>query len=141
MGANAGGCKIVQGETDGESYGFPEQSICNVGSFKLGVIHGHQILPWADQQERNNALARKAELLGVDILVSGHTHQHNYAKVGSKFLVNPGSATGAGNMFGELQTQPSFMLMAVQGGDATLYTYKESNGETQVDMEQFKKDA
>ena len=42
-----------------------------MGEFKVGVVHGHQVVPWGD----DNSLVKFAGKLGVDILVSGHTHR------------------------------------------------------------------
>ena len=51
---------------------FPETQVIQVGSFRIGVIHGHQLLPWGSQE----AAARMRRKLGVDILVTGHTHKN-----------------------------------------------------------------
>eukprot|EP00928_Gymnodinium_smaydae_P083676 TRINITY_DN66908_c0_g1_i1.p2 TRINITY_DN66908_c0_g1~~TRINITY_DN66908_c0_g1_i1.p2 ORF type:complete len:218 (-),score=42.05 TRINITY_DN66908_c0_g1_i1:122-694(-) len=127
-------CKIVAGDSD-DAGDFPETSVTTVGGFRVGVIHGHQIVPWGDR----TALTKCACRLGVDILVSGHTHRHAFAEEGGKILLNPGSATGACTALGEFDVTPSFMLMAVQGSGAVLYTYEEVNGETKVSMNEFKK--
>merc|ERR1719291_844517 len=127
-------CKIVCGDADYE-FNFPETCVTAVGDFKVGVIHGHQVLPWGDQ----TALVKCAGRLGADILVSGHTHRHSIMDVGGKFLVNPGSVTGACNSLGEFDITPSFMLMAIQGMSVTLYTYEDNNGETKVSMNELKK--
>ncbi len=37
---------------------------------KVGLIHGHQIIPWADEE----ALFNKAKKMGVNLLITGHTH-------------------------------------------------------------------
>jgi predicted phosphodiesterase len=37
---------VVQGDFDEET--FPEQKIVTVGSFRIGLCHGHQIVPWGD---------------------------------------------------------------------------------------------
>uniref|UniRef100_A0A7S2E2M5 Vacuolar protein sorting-associated protein 29 n=1 Tax=Alexandrium andersonii TaxID=327968 RepID=A0A7S2E2M5_9DINO len=129
-------CKIVSGDAD---YGldFPEQHVTKVGEFSVGVIHGHQIIPWGD----NVALAKCAGRLGVDILVSGHTHRHGIVSMGGKFIVNPGSVTGACTAMGDFDITPSFMLMSVQGPNLTLYTYEENNGEAKVSVNELKKDS
>mmetsp|Transcript_25214 Transcript_25214/g.84164 ORF Transcript_25214/g.84164 Transcript_25214/m.84164 type:complete len:154 (-) Transcript_25214:330-791(-) len=127
-------CKIVQGDADFD-FSFPETSVTQVGEFRVGVIHGHQIVPWGDQE----ALSKCAGKLGVDILVSGHSHKHSIVDLGGKFLINPGSVTGACNSLGEFDVVPSFMLMAIQGSSVTLYTYEEVNGETKVSMNELKK--
>merc|ERR1740139_229762 len=68
--------KIVAGDAD-TSFDFPESSVTSVGDFKIGVVHGHQIIPWGDQ----DTLVKYAGRLGVDILVSGHTHRHTIHEV------------------------------------------------------------
>ena len=42
-----------------------------MGDFKIGLIHGHQVVPWGDL----DSLAMTQRQMNVDILVSGHTHQ------------------------------------------------------------------
>eukprot|EP00927_Polykrikos_kofoidii_P054806 TRINITY_DN49172_c0_g1_i1.p1 TRINITY_DN49172_c0_g1~~TRINITY_DN49172_c0_g1_i1.p1 ORF type:complete len:191 (+),score=16.26 TRINITY_DN49172_c0_g1_i1:54-626(+) len=128
--------KIVAGDTDigGD---FPETAVAKVGDLKIGLLHGHQIIPWGDE----TALAKFAWKLDVDILVSGHTHKHGVSEVSGKFLLNPGSVTGACNLMGDLHIQPSFMLMAVQGSSVVLYTYEEVGGETKVSMNELKKES
>ncbi|CAK0826292.1 unnamed protein product [Prorocentrum cordatum] len=127
-------CKIVCGDADYE-FDFPETTVTSVGDFKVGLIHGHQILPWGDQ----TALVKMAGKLGVDVLVSGHTHKHSVQNLGGKFIINPGSVTGACNAVGEFDVVPSFMLMAVQGSGVVLYTYEEKDGEAKVSMNELKK--
>mmetsp|Transcript_27218 Transcript_27218/g.41158 ORF Transcript_27218/g.41158 Transcript_27218/m.41158 type:complete len:193 (-) Transcript_27218:137-715(-) len=127
-------CKIVQGDID-YNMDFVETSVTQVGSFRVGVIHGHQIVPWGDQ----DALCKCAGRLGVDILVSGHTHKNSIVDLGGKFLINPGSVTGACNAMGEFDINPSFMLMAIQGQSVTLYTYEQVKGELKVSMNELKK--
>ncbi len=48
-------------------------------------------MPWGDDE----ALTDYARKLDVDVLISGHTHVQNISRSGGKYLVNPGSATGA----------------------------------------------
>mmetsp|Transcript_54341 Transcript_54341/g.129488 ORF Transcript_54341/g.129488 Transcript_54341/m.129488 type:complete len:190 (-) Transcript_54341:66-635(-) len=127
-------CYFVAGDGD-YSFDFPETVVANVGDFKVGMIHGHQIIPWGDKL----ALAGWACRLGVDMLISGHTHRHSVEEYGGKFLINPGSVTGASSALGGHDHHPSFMLMQVQGSAVTLYTYEEENGETKVTMNELKK--
>ena len=37
-----------------------------VSGLKIGLLHGHQIIPWGDEE----ALANKAISMGVDVLVT-----------------------------------------------------------------------
>ena len=52
---------------------FPETRVLQVGAFRIGVIHGHQIIPWDNQE----GLARMRRKLNVDILITGHTHKND----------------------------------------------------------------
>jgi putative phosphoesterase len=56
-----------RGDFDDEDLGLPEHSVCNVGQFRIGVIHGHQIIPY----NSHDAKARMRRKLNVDILVTG----------------------------------------------------------------------
>ena len=38
---------IVKGDFD-EHAGLPESKVIQIGNFKIGIIHGHQVLPWGD---------------------------------------------------------------------------------------------
>mmetsp|Transcript_61736 Transcript_61736/g.108128 ORF Transcript_61736/g.108128 Transcript_61736/m.108128 type:complete len:194 (+) Transcript_61736:70-651(+) len=127
-------CHIVSGDCDFNS-DFPEFTTTAVGDFKVGVMHGHQVVPWNDK----TALVKQASRFGVDILVTGHSHKNEITEIGGKFLINPGSATGAANYLGDFDIAPSFMLMAVQGGGVVVYTYEETNGEAKVSMNELKK--
>lgn len=62
-----------------------------MGQFKIGLIHGHQVIPWGDMA----SLALLQRQLDVDILISGHTHKFEAFENENKFYINPGSATGA----------------------------------------------
>ena len=72
---------------------YPEQKVVTVGQFKIGLCHGHQIVPWGDPE----SLASLQRQLGVDILITGHTHKFEAYEHDGKFFINPGSATGAYN--------------------------------------------
>jgi hypothetical protein len=43
----------------------------SLGGFRVGLCHGHQVVPWGDR----DALAALQRQLDVDILVTGHTHE------------------------------------------------------------------
>lgn len=70
---------------------LPDRRVLSVGDFKIGLIHGHQIVPWGDP-ESLGCLARQ---LDVDILITGHTHKFEAFEFDGKFFINPGSITGA----------------------------------------------
>jgi len=106
----------VKGDFDeGE---LPEKKVVQIGEFKIGMIHGHQVLPWGDL----DALTNVQRELGCDILLSGHTHQIDIKVKDKKFYINPGSISGA---FSHLiaDPNPSFVLMVLQGEEAIVYLY------------------
>jgi vacuolar protein sorting-associated protein 29 len=61
----------VAGDFDDDYNVFPETCVVQVGQFRIGVIHGHQLLPWGSKE----SVERMRRKLRVDILVTGNTHQ------------------------------------------------------------------
>lgn len=122
---------------DGQSsqMAFPAMRVVQVGEFRIGLIHGHQVLPWGDHV----ALASVRRKLDVDILVSGHTHKSEIVEHEGRYHINPGSITGA---YSPLQENviPSFILLAVQGGNVVCYVYELIDGELEVSKTEFSKD-
>lgn len=74
-----------------QNLNYPEQKVVTVGQFRIGLCHGHQVVPWGDTE----SLAMVQRQLDVDILISGHTHRFEAFEHESKFYINPGSASGA----------------------------------------------
>ena len=70
---------------------YPEQKVVTVGQFRIGLTHGHQVIPWGDKE----SLTMLQRQLDVDVLITGHTHQFEAFEEDNKFFINPGSATGA----------------------------------------------
>ena len=97
---------------------IPEKKVVQIGEFKIGMVHGHQVLPWGDPE----ALSNVQRELGCDILLSAHTHQIDVRAKERKFFINPGSISGA---FSHLMPDPtpSLVLMVLQGEDAIVYLY------------------
>ncbi|PHJ25129.1 vacuolar protein sorting 29, partial [Cystoisospora suis] len=104
--------------------------------FRIGLIHGHQIVPWGD----GGSLLHWQRKLDCDILVYGHLHKDSVIELEGKFFINPGSATGAYQPW-ITEKVPSFMLMAVQGSSVVLYVYEEKGGKAEVVMSEFKKES
>ena len=97
---------------------MPEKKLVIIGEFKIGLIHGHQILPWGNAE----ALSSIQRELDCDILLSGNTHQINVKVVDNKLFINPGSISGAfSNVVAD--PSPSFVLMVLQGTEAIVYLY------------------
>ena len=72
---------IVRGELDTDK-SYPEEKVITIGDFKIGLCHGHQIVPWGDPESLAN-LQRK---LDVDILITGHTHKNEVPFCADEFL-------------------------------------------------------
>ena len=97
---------------------MPEKKIVTIGEFRIGMIHGHQILPLGDAE----ALSSVARELDCDIFISGNTHQISVKVLDNKLYINPGSISGAfSNVVSD--PSPSFILMVLTGTEAIVYLY------------------
>jgi vacuolar protein sorting-associated protein 29 len=76
---------VVEGDLESGELQFPEYQILQVGQFRIGVIHGHQILPYKSQ----DAMARWRRKLNVDIFVSGHSHENQVIVQDGYYHINP----------------------------------------------------
>jgi len=124
------------GITDEPTPAFPEVRVVRVGQFRVGLIHGHQLLPSAASRDAKSRMRRK---LDVDVLVTGHTHQNEVVSEDGYYYINPGSITGAYSAMTPDVT-PSFILLAVQGAKLTCYVYEMSkDGEVEVSKTEFTK--
>ena len=87
---------------------MPEKKVVTIGEFKIGLIHGHQILPWGNVE----SLSSVQRELDCDILLSGNTHEINVKVLDNKLYINPGSISGAfSNCVAD--PSPSFVLMVL----------------------------
>ncbi|XP_078523615.1 vacuolar protein sorting-associated protein 29 isoform X1 [Lissotriton helveticus] len=129
----AGDVHIVRGDFD-ENLNYPEQKVVTVGQFKIGLIHGHQVIPWGDMA----SLALLQRQLDVDILISGHTQKFEAFEHENKFYINPGSATGAYNAL-ESNIIPSFVLMDIQASTVVTYVYQLIGDDVKVERIEYKK--
>mmetsp|Transcript_4813 Transcript_4813/g.6367 ORF Transcript_4813/g.6367 Transcript_4813/m.6367 type:complete len:200 (+) Transcript_4813:133-732(+) len=111
----------VRGDLDDKKE-FPEAPLekkIRAGAFDIALIHGHQVVPWGDVQ----SLANYKRKLGVDILISGHTHKASVTELSDGLLLNPGSLTGSFNAV-ETKTTPSFMAVSIKDGVCQIYLYE-----------------
>jgi len=124
---------IVRGDFD-ENLNYPDTKVVTVGQFRIGLCHGHQLVPWGDVE----VLSLLQRQLDVDIMVTGHTHKFEAFEHDGKFYINPGSITGA---FSPLDSQviPSFVLMDVQSASIVTYVYQLIDGEVKVDKIEYRK--
>ncbi|EDW39659.1 GL15595 [Drosophila persimilis] len=124
---------IVRGDFD-ENLSYPEQKVVTVGQFRIGLCHGHQVVPRGDPE----ALALIQRQLDVDILITGHTYKFEAYEHGNKFYINPGSATGAFNPL-DTNVVPSFVLMDIQSTTVVTYVYQLIGDEVKVERIEYKK--
>lgn len=122
---------IVRGDCD-ELPNLPETKVVQIGNFKIGIIHGHQVIPWGDME----ALAAVQRQLDCDVLVSGHTHQNQITQYDGKYFINPGSVTGAYSPINS-DPKPSFILIAIQGEDIVAFIYELANDEVSIKSLEF----
>lgn len=76
---------VAAGNHDDPSLEFPETQVLQVGQFRIGVVHGHQILPYGSSE----ALVRWRRKLGVEILITGFTHQNEVQMQDGYYHINP----------------------------------------------------
>ncbi|MEM1627685.1 MAG: YfcE family phosphodiesterase [Desulfurococcaceae archaeon] len=115
---------IVRGNMDVLT--FPQKVILEIKGFKVGMIHGDGIYPRGDTK----GLSKAASSLGVDILISGHTHS-DFVKTsitGGELLLNPGSLTGVWGGGGGSYT-PSFMVLDMGKNKLELHVFKMELGD------------
>ncbi|MGC9517809.1 MAG: metallophosphoesterase [Methanomicrobiales archaeon] len=98
--------ECVRGNMD-RSYGLklPENKIIQVDAIKIGLNHG-EVYPRGDTQQ----LKYIAMELGVDVLISGHTHWAFIEELEDVILLNPGSPTVP------RLSDPSVMLINIEDG-------------------------
>ncbi|XP_050724083.1 vacuolar protein sorting-associated protein 29-like isoform X1 [Eriocheir sinensis] len=123
---------VVRGDFDETSY--PEQKVVTVGQFRIGMCHGHQVVPWGDPA----ALSLIARQLDADILISGHTHKFEAFEAESRFFINPGSVTGSYSAL-DGDIIPSFVLMDIQSSTVVTYVYQLVGDEVKVERIEYKK--
>lgn len=123
----------VKGEFD-QDMNLPQAKTVQAEGIRVGVIHGHQIIPWGDTE----SLDMTARQLDVDILISGHTHQFEAFEYNDKFFINPGSATGAYSSM-DIEPVPSFVLMDIQKTSAVTYVYKLIDDQVKVEKLEYSK--
>lgn len=132
---------VVAGDYDAvcsPNNNFPETKVLQIGQFRIGLVHGHQIVPWGEHA----SLAAMRRKLDVDILVYGHTHKAEVVEHDGYYHINPGSITGAcSNAFSTnaVDVIPSFILLSVQGSKVVAYTYELKNDEVEVVKTEFSK--
>mmetsp|Transcript_23424 Transcript_23424/g.50735 ORF Transcript_23424/g.50735 Transcript_23424/m.50735 type:complete len:216 (-) Transcript_23424:150-797(-) len=113
---------------------FPQTKVIQLGQFRVGIIGGHQVVPWGDL----SALAMVKRRLNVDVLVCGGKRKEGVVEHEGGYYIFPGSITGAYSA-GTPNVNPSFILLAVQGNKVVCYVYEMKNGEVDVSKTEFSK--
>ncbi|NPA97043.1 MAG: YfcE family phosphodiesterase [Crenarchaeota archaeon] len=90
---------------------LPEKQVISVEGIRIGVIHGDQVYPRGCIPK----LTRVARRMGVQVLVSGHTHAPFIEVHGGVIHLNPGSMTGVPSGGGG-SLVPSAMIVEVSSG-------------------------
>ena len=125
---------VAQGDYD-EMTSWPETPVLSLGDFKVGVCHGHQIIPTDDRR----SIAELPRRLGVDILVKGNAAEFGAYRHEGCIVIHPGSATGTGP-HGRKRHKASFALMDIKGSKAIVYVYQLDNkDEVKVEKIEFSK--
>ncbi|KAI5288305.1 Vacuolar protein sorting-associated protein 29 [Ascosphaera acerosa] len=116
--------QLVKGDFDVDSPNLPLSKVVTHGSLRIGLTHGHTIVPPGDP----DALLIAARQMDVDVLLWGGTHRFEAYELEGRFFVNPGSLTGAMTTAvtvpADEEIIPSFCLMDVQGDVLVLYVYQ-----------------
>jgi len=108
---------IVKGNMD--YLDLPKQAVFEVGSVKMGMVHGDQVRPRGNIE----ALTRIARIINVNVLVSGHTHAPFITEYKGVIHVNPGSVTGVwGGAGGSMR--PSFIEMTIMDNKINIELYE-----------------
>ncbi|RNF11541.1 vacuolar sorting protein [Trypanosoma rangeli] len=109
----------AKGEFDRWSYPqLKETHLITVEDLKIGLIHGHQVVPCGDR----DSLAMLQRKMDVDILVSGATHHCKTFEFDGHLFVNPGSITGAFTP-AQPDVAPAFVLLDIKGKTVTSFAY------------------
>jgi putative phosphoesterase len=98
---------------------LPNHVVFDVENVKIGVVHGHGIYPRGDRVK----LLSVAKKLGVDVLISGHTHSPDVYLKDDVLLLNPGSVTGAWGGGGGSGV-PTFMVLDVSENRVVVDLYE-----------------
>jgi len=98
---------------------LPEYQVLTIEGIRIGVVHGDQVWPRGNVAK----LTKIARRLGVQVLVSGHTHNPFIEVYEGVIHLNPGSMTGVPSGAGG-SLIPSAMIVEVREGDLRVELYE-----------------
>lgn len=115
--AQLGKLYVVRGNMDFLT--LPKSAHIEADGFTIGLVHGDMVYPRGDER----GLAREAQKMHVDILISGHTHRLAVSSTEIEhrkiLLIDPGSATGVWGG-GPASEIPSFAILEIKGNHAVV---------------------
>jgi len=115
---------LVGGDKD---EGLPENRTVKIGNFSFGITHGQNIIPWGDLE----SLTIIQNALNCDVLIYRNLYSAKVISRDNKFMISPGSLTGAAHITSE-ETVPSFACAMVFPDKIDVYIYKLEGGELKV---------
>jgi len=130
----AGEYDFVQQQQHQQHQQLDDKKVIQLGQFRIGIIGGHQVVPWGDL----SALAMIRRKMNVDVLVCGWRRKEGVVEHDGGYYIFPGSITGAYSSHSP-STNPSFILLAVQGSNMVCYVYELKDGEVDVSKIEFAK--
>ncbi|KAM3133381.1 Vacuolar protein sorting-associated protein 29 [Paramecium bursaria] len=78
----------VRGQYDDDD--IPENKFITIGTWKFFITHGHQIVPWGDEETLSIYMKEQ----DADIAIYGNLHEQKVSKLDKKYFLSPGSITG-----------------------------------------------
>jgi len=132
--ARLGPLRVVRGNMD--YIENPREFKQKIEDIVVGMKHGDEVEPRGDIE----GLKTLAIRMGVDVLITGHTHVPMAKELdvrGRKILLlNPGSATGVWSG-GLTAGPPSFMIVEIDGSVVTVHLYKLADEELKEEVYRF----
>jgi len=116
----------------------PKEFRQKIEDLVIGMTHGDEISPRGDIE----GLKKRAMRMGVDVLITGHTHVPMIKELQVRdrkiLLLNPGSATGVWSG-GLKHGPPSFMILEVDGSRLTVHLYQLRDDKLVEEVYEFEK--
>ena len=130
----------VKGDCEDENlvseFNISDSKTIKVGGFKIGMIHGHQIVPWGDLY----SLSAKRKTLDCDILLHGFTGISSFYTFEGKHYINPGTLTSS---YSPINPSPvtAFTVLLIDDDTGVAYKYEQKDIQKKIEISkiEFKK--
>ncbi len=103
--------EYIYGNSDFMIGEVPAEKLLECGGKKIFVTHGHRYSVKWDYDK----LHKKAQEMGVDLLLFGHTHVADVVKAEGYYLVNPGSISDSRS-----DDTESYALIEIEKGEVSI---------------------